>query len=153
MEEEAMTTLSRRVIAASLIAVMSTALTMSAVAAETANKMQIKMTGAQEVPPNDSKGTGTVDLAFDPATKQVTWSIKTEALSSNATMAHIHGPAAVGANAGVVVNLAPNGMAEPLNGSATLTDEQAKDLLAGKYYVNVHTANHPGGEIRGQIKP
>ena len=53
----------------------------------------------------------------------------------------------------MVVNLAPNGMAAPLNGSATMTDAQAKDLLAGKDYVNVHTAKNPGGEIRGQITP
>jgi hypothetical protein len=132
---------------------MSTGLTMAAVAAEAPTKMQIKMTGAQEVPPNDSKANGTVDLAYDPATKQVTWSIKTEGLSSPAVAAHIHGPAPVGSNAGVIVNLAPNGMAEPINGSATLTDAQAKDLMDGKYYVNVHTQKNPGGEIRGQIVP
>jgi hypothetical protein len=132
---------------------MTTTLSTAAFAAEAPHKMQVKMTGAQEVPPNDSKGTGTMDLAYDPATKQLTWSIKTDALSANAMAAHIHGPAAPGANAGVILNLAPNGMAEPVNGSATLTDDQAKDLLAGKYYVNVHTATHPGGEIRGQITP
>lgn len=151
-----MNTVARVILTANLIAMTFIATTMApvigpAIAAET--KMQIKMTGAQEVPPNDSKGTGTVDLAYDPATKQVTWSLKTEALSSAAVAAHIHGPAAPGTNAGVVVNLAPNGMAEPVNGSATLTDAQAKDLLAGKDYVNVHTTAHPGGEIRGQITP
>jgi hypothetical protein len=153
MEEQPMTTLSRRIFAASLVAVMTAGLTMAAVAAEAPTKMQIKMTGKEEVPPNDSKANGTVDLAYDPATKQVTWSIKTEGLSSPAMAAHIHGPAAAGANAGVVVNLAPNGTAEPINGSATLTEAQAKDLLDGKYYVNVHTQKNPGGEIRGQITP
>ena len=45
----------------------------------------------------------------------------------------------------------PNATSSPAEGSATLTDEQAADLTAGKYYVNVHTAANPGGEIRGQV--
>ena len=42
-------------------------------------------------------------------------------------------------------------MASPIKGSATLTDAQAADLQAGKYYVNIHTAANKGGEIRGQV--
>jgi hypothetical protein len=45
----------------------------------------------------------------------------------------------------------PNATSSPAEGSATLTDAQAADLVAGKYYVNVHTAANPGGEIRGQV--
>ena len=41
--------------------------------------------------------------------------------------------------------------ASPIKGEATLTDAQAADLLAGRWYVNVHTRAHPGGEIRGQV--
>jgi hypothetical protein len=109
------------------------------------------MTSAQEVPPNGSKGTGAADFTYNTATKEITWSVTTSGLSANAVAAHIHGPAAPGSNAGVVVNLAPNGMTNPLKGTATLTDAQAADLMAGKDYVNVHTAANPGGEIRGQI--
>ena len=60
------------------------------------------------------------------------------------------GPAAAGANAGVAVAI-PNATSSPAEGSATLTDAQAADLTSGKYYVNVHTAANPGGEIRGQV--
>ena len=63
--------------------------------------------------------------------------------------AHIHGPAEPGANAPPVVPFA--NAASPISGTATLTDAQAADLMAGKYYVNVHTAANRGGEIRGQI--
>ncbi len=45
----------------------------------------------------------------------------------------------------------PNAGSSPAEGSATLTDAQAADLVAGKYYVNIHTAANPGGEIRGQV--
>ena len=71
-------------------------------------------------------------------------------MSGPATAAHFHGPAEVGKNAGVAVAI-PNATTSPNEGSATLTDAQAADLLAGKYYVNVHTAANPGGEIRGQV--
>ena len=70
-------------------------------------------------------------------------------------MAHIHGPAAEGKNAGVEVWLSKKGAAasSPIKGEATLTADEAKQMMAGDTYVNVHTAAHPGGEIRGQIMP
>ena len=71
-------------------------------------------------------------------------------LSGPATAAHFHGPAETGKNAGVAVAI-PNATSSPVEGSATLTDAQAADLIAGKYYVNIHTAANPGGEIRGQV--
>jgi len=113
----------------------------------------VKMTEAQEVPPHDGKGTGTAVFTIDPAAKTVAWKVTWENLSSNAVAAHIHGPAAPGVNAGVAVNLAPNGMKMPLEGSASLTDAQLADLMAGKDYINVHTDTNKGGEIRGQITP
>ena len=93
------------------------------------------------------KGAGTLTYAAE--THTLTYTIKYEGLSGPATMAHIHGPAAPGANGGVVVPF-PNA-ASPISGTATLTDAQAAELKAGKYYVNVHTAANKGGEIRGQI--
>src|SRR6185503_16837467 len=71
-------------------------------------------------------------------------------LSGPATAAHFHGPAASGANAGVVVPIGTN-PANPTSGSVTLTDAQIKDLEAGKWYANVHTEANKGGEIRGQM--
>jgi hypothetical protein len=80
----------------------------------------------------------------------LTWKLTYSGLSGPATAAHFHGPAEAGKNAGVKVPI-PNATSSPAEGSATLTDEQAADLTAGKYYVNVHTAANPGGEIRGQV--
>ncbi len=116
-----------------------------------AEKMAIKvnLTGAAEVPPNTSTAKGTADITFDTATKALTWKLNYSGLTGPATMAHIHGPAEAGKNGPVVVPF--KDAASGSEGSATLTDAQAADLTAGKYYVNVHTAAHPGGEIRGQI--
>lgn len=111
--------------------------------------MKINLTGAAEVPPNTSAGKGTADITFDTATKALTWKLNYSGLTGPATMAHIHGPAEAGKNGPVVVPF--KDAASGSEGSATLTDAQAADLSAGKYYVNVHTAAHPGGEIRGQI--
>jgi hypothetical protein len=114
-----------------------------------ADKMKATLDGKSEVPPNASAGKGTADIDYDAATKKLSWKLTYSGLSGPATAAHFHGPAAAGANAGVKVPI-PNA-ASPSEGSATLTEEQAADLLAGKYYVNVHTAANPGGEIRGQV--
>jgi hypothetical protein len=110
------------------------------------------LAGTREVPKNDSKGKGTFDATFDPATKVLTYTLTFEGLSGPATVAHLHGPAPRGQNAGVLVPIGKD-IASPVSGSATLTDEQVADLKARKIYVNVHTAANPGGEIRGQLYP
>ncbi len=96
-----------------------------------------------------SAGKGMGTFTYDPATHALTYNVTYENLSGPAAAAHIHGPADPGANAPPVVPF-PSA-ASPITGTATLTDAQAADLAAGKYYVNVHTAANRGGEIRGQI--
>ena len=107
------------------------------------------LSASMEVPPNDSKGTGSLDATLDPKTQVLSWSLTYSGLTGPATAAHFHGPAAVGGNAGVAVPLPNPGAA--MQGQTTLTAAQIADLTAGKWYVNVHTAAHPGGEIRGQV--
>jgi hypothetical protein len=115
-----------------------------------ADKMKATLDGKSEVPPNTSAGTGTADVDFDPASKKLSWKLTYSGLTGPATAAHFHGPGEPGKNAGVAVAI-PNATSSPAEGSATLTDAQAADLLAGKYYINVHTQANPGGEIRGQV--
>ncbi|MFZ1895997.1 MAG: CHRD domain-containing protein [Rhodoplanes sp.] len=110
-------------------------------------KAQLK--GSSEVPANDSKGTGTVTATYDTATKKLAWKGDYSGLSGAATMAHFHGPADPSKNPAVILPITPS--TSPFEGSATLTDAQAAELMAGQWYVNVHTAAHPGGEIRGQV--
>jgi hypothetical protein len=111
--------------------------------------MKLNLNGASEVPPNDSKATGTADVNYDTASKMLTWKITYSGLTGPATMAHFHGPAEPGKNAGILVPL--KDISSGAQGSATLTDAQAADLTAGKMYINVHTNAHPGGEIRAQV--
>lgn len=108
------------------------------------------LSAASQVPPNDSKGTGTLTSTYDTATKKLTWTVTFSGLSGPATAAHFHGPAAAGANAGVVVPQ-KDGLTSPMKGEATLSDAQAADLQAGKWYFNIHTEANKGGEIRGQV--
>ena len=116
-------------------------------------KMKATLTSAQEVPANDSKGKGMAEITVDSATKEISWKVTFDGLSGDAVAAHIHGPADPGANAGVAVNIGKEsgGLKSPMEGKATLTDAQLADVMAGKTYVNVHTAANKGGEIRGQI--
>jgi hypothetical protein len=113
-------------------------------------KMKATLDAAQEVPPNDSAGKGTADVTFDTDTKKLDWTLDYSGLTGDATGAHFHGPAAAGENADVAVPI--DDPKSGAKGSATLTDAQATDLMAGKYYINVHTAAHAGGEIRGQVE-
>lgn len=108
--------------------------------------------GTQEVPPNTSAGTGKAEVQVDTSTYKVKWRVTHSGLSGPATAAHIHGPAAATANAGVVVPFTGDINAPAITGEATLTPAQYADLAAGLYYVNVHTTRNPAGEIRGQLK-
>jgi hypothetical protein len=129
---------------------VSTALCLSSPAWAETVKMTATLDASQEVPPTDSAGKGTADITFDTETKKLDWKLDYSGLSGDATGAHFHGPAAKGENADVAVPIEdPKSGA---SGSATLTDAQAADLMAGKYYVNVHTAKNADGEIRGQVE-
>lgn len=105
---------------------------------------------ASEVPAKTGPAKGDAKATLDTATKQLTYTVTFSGLSGPATAAHFHGPADKATNASPVVPF-PAPVASPYHGSAVLTDAQIADLEAGKWYVNVHTAANPGGEIRGQV--
>ena len=117
--------------------------------------------GAQEVPPTDSAAFGTGVFEYDDETNVLTWTILfTEALfETSEIMSHIHGPADFGENADILIDL---GVGQLKQGMATLdavgacsADAEACEdqLLAGLWYVNIHSTAFPDGEIRGQIIP
>ncbi len=108
------------------------------------------LSGKSEVPPNTTTGSGDLLATLDTSKKSLTYTLTFMGLTGPATAAHFHGPGAPGANAGVAVAIGTN-PTSPTTATITLTDAQIKDLEAGKWYVNVHTAANPGGEIRGQV--
>lgn len=114
-------------------------------------EMKATMTAAKEIPPKGGNGEGYAIMWYNTGTRALTWKVYYTGLSGSATAAHIHGPADTTANAGVVIPLAQGAPSSPMTGSATLSPQQADDMMAGKWYVNVHTQANPGGEIRGQV--
>ncbi len=133
------------IVSAAVAAMMVSACTTTETAPKTPTYTATLAPGAGIV--SSGKGTGT--FTYDPSTHVLTYNVTYEGLSGPAAAAHIHGPAGPGENAPPVVPFA--NAASPITGTATLTDTQAADLAAGKWYVNVHTAANRGGEIRGQI--
>jgi len=133
---------------AGLMAVSMLAFAPAAFAEMVMYKADLK--SSAEVPPVDGKASGALTATYDTATKKLTYTATYKDLTGPATAAHFHGPADAKTNAGIVVPVA-GAMASPLKGEATLTDAQAADLAAGKWYFNVHTAANKGGEVRGQV--
>ena len=100
----------------------------------------------------ESPGSGRVDFLLDRPTTRLSWKATYKGTTTQVTGAHIHGPQRPGVNAGVLFDMAPNGLGKlPLEGSVILTDAQLEYLLSGRTYVNIHTTKYPEGELRGQI--
>jgi hypothetical protein len=114
----------------------------------------LPLTATQETSVPPSIGTGSVTALYDSTTKALLYSVVYQLNpGSTATAAHFHGPASLGANAGVQIGLptAPTGNAGKLTGTVTLTPAQEVDLLAGKWYFNLHSTLASGGEMRAQL--
>ena len=110
------------------------------------------MNAGTEVPAKAVPGAaGTATATLDTTTRKLDYEISWNGLTGPATMAHFHGPAGVGQNAGVQVKLGDANPTSPTKGSAMLSEDQVKQLEDGAWYANVHTVANPGGEIRGQM--
>lgn len=114
------------------------------------------LSGAAERPnPVNSPATGISSISVDG--NKISYVVVYGGLSANATAAHIHGPAAASAAAGVLLGLTPLtpfGTSGVLAGLGTDINDATKTAIAtGNAYVNIHTSTNPGGEIRGQLLP
>ncbi|RDE08156.1 CHRD domain-containing protein [Pelagibacterium lacus] len=98
----------------------------------------------------DSSGSGSLEATYDSDTMEFAWTITYDGLTGPANAAHFHGPAAEGEDAGPIVPIS-GALDSPIEGSATLSEEQATQLMDGLWYFNIHTEQYPGGEIRGQV--
>jgi hypothetical protein len=114
------------------------------------------MSGSQEVPAVATTATGNINVSYNKTTKQLSYTATWSGLSGPATAMHFHGPALAGVSAGVLIGVTGFPAAASGTVSSTVTVPNTgtaleADLLAGKWYFNVHTAANPSGEIRGQI--
>jgi len=133
------------------IVACAAALTFAAPSMAATINLKADMNASSEVPANSSKGTGVVTATYDTATKTLSWKGTYAGLTGPATAAHFHA-GEPGKNGAVVIPVFTGADAKsPFEGSAVLTDAQASDLLAGRWYFNIHTAANKGGEIRGQV--
>lgn len=104
------------------------------------------LTGAEEVPPVATSASGSATFTLSADRTQLTYLVTHDV--TGGTASHIH-LAAAGENGAVVYPFTPFGSS--MSGTLTITATDADNLEQGKFYVNVHSSGHPGGEIRGQI--
>jgi hypothetical protein len=113
-------------------------------------RYEAKLAGAQEVPAVATGASGLARLEYHPRSNMLHWQVSAIGLSGKATAAHIHGPAGPGQNAAAIVPL--DVRPATITGQLRITPEQATQLESGQWYVNIHTAAYPDGEIRGQLR-
>ena len=124
----------------------------SGVPAQTTKTFTVALSGLERTPPVVTNGFGQATVELDTRTGAVTVNGTYVNLTSAVTSVHIHGSARRGGNTGVFVGLIPTGgNSGAFSGGGTLTPGQVQDLLGGLTYLNVHSSDHPLGEIRGQI--
>ncbi len=111
------------------------------------------LTGANEVPPNSSTARGELTAIYRPTTKVLEWRLFFGTLSGPVTWAYFCGPDGVGNDDAAIAPINAISDGNPALGGYTLTDQQAADLLAGRWYVNIKTEKFPDGEIRAQLMP
>ncbi len=120
------------------------------------------LTGATEVPPVATAATGSATVVLNAAQTQLSVTVQFQNLTNTYTASHIHGPAPAGTNAGVKWGFvgAPAGWvfgAGSLSGTLTnfivtgITPTDVANLNSGNFYVNIHSATFPGGELRAQL--
>lgn len=140
---------SSHAIAALVVAILSS----NAAQAEMYAFTDVALTPEQQSPPAQSDGKGWLNAIYDSTTKTLTYVVNWQLKSGNiVSAAHFHGPGAIGTNAGVQITVTLSGInAGKTGGSVTLSASQEADLLAGKWYFNIHSLAFPSGEIRGQL--
>jgi hypothetical protein len=112
--------------------------------------LKVTLNGAEETPPVTTSATasGTITVAAD---KSVSGTLKTQGIDGTVAHIHVGAPGQSGPPI-ITLNKGADG-AWSVPAGSKLTDEQYADFKAGKLYVNVHSAEHKAGEIRGQLKP
>jgi hypothetical protein len=127
---------------------------MFSITAAAQQKFSVSLNGRQEVPANNSSGNGNCMITLNATETQLTVTCNYRSLTSNVVGAHIHDNGPVGVNGPIAFDFSFTGGTNGAIGPLTFdtTPAQVADLRANRLYVNMHTSNFPGGEIRGQVK-
>lgn len=121
-------------------------------AAARAETFTAYLNGAQQVPAAATSATGYGRFFVNTNTMTYTFTVVFNGLTSAQTLSHIHAPAAIGANAAVIINFGTvGGTSGTISGSGSITAGQLAQIRAHQGYINVHSVNFPNGEIRGQL--
>ena len=116
-------------------------------------ELRATLAGANEVPPTSSTASGWFEAVYRPSTKVLEYRLNLRGLSGPITRGALQGPAEPGENAPPVAPINIPIYDYTIRDGVTLTEDQAAEVLAGRWYVNVMTLKYPDGEIRGQILP
>ena len=117
----------------------------------------LPMSGLQENPQRETLALGWFDARYEKESKMLSFTVKWQDLTGIPTGAHVHGPAARGVNAGIkwdFFSIFPKTVSGTFTNSTVVDGVAIKEdsLIMGYYYLNIHTAKYPGGEIRGQLE-
>lgn len=115
--------------------------------------LRATLAAAYEVPPTQSRGSGYFEAVYRPSTKVLEYRLNLQGLSGPMTMGYLHGPAGPGETAPRIAPINIPIYDNTIWDGVTLTEEQAAQVLAGQWYVNVMTLQYPDGEMRGQLLP
>lgn len=122
-------------------------------------KVNVTLSGAQEVPAVVTTGSGTAEISYDPTMKMITYKINWQLGNPSATTTNMHfhgsdtGSDAVSSGVAIAITgFAPGSTGSVSGMTVALTSVQEAQLLAGKWYVNIHSSTVGSGELRGNIK-
>ena len=115
--------------------------------------LKAELGAANEEPPVPSAGYGTLEARYVPTQQTLEWRIYFGKLSGPVTYAFLQGPDGAGNERADIVPINPPFEGNIQKGSTTLSAQQAADLLAGKWSVELRTEQFPAGEIRGALLP
>jgi len=144
----------RRALAATALAACSVAMALHAPAARAADDdivFTATLTDNEQSVPTYSKGSGFAEFRLERKTLKLSWTVTYKDLTSPPVAAGLYGPENVGANAGLVVDLANGKLKSPITGSTVLSDGVFQYLITSRVYANIHTQRYPQGELRGQV--